>query len=179
MNSNLPDVAYQLNDFSALDDLVIWAKQSCTNIYQDSSSFREKMRSFLDQKATTKHFAGPLNQQVEFDPDIVLQVNLPVVIHIDLEDGCKAFLYLTDATTEFHIPERFAVTGNLEEDKRRRALVRGIADGIQHLSAVDWELAEYGGTTTKIDDDDKFWNEYWENVFERVDFEPIGTSRKN
>lgn len=176
MNSSLPKAMYRVNDSTELDDLVIWAKQSCSSTYQENPAFRKELCRFLKQNTTTRYFAGPLDHQIEIDPTEVAPTSFPVVIHIQLgpDTASKAFLYLTDNTTEFHLPERFAVTGDLDEDNRRRELIRGLAEGIEKLTGSDWKVAEYGGIATTIDDYDKFWTKYWENAFERVDYEYVG-----
>ena len=168
--------AYRVNDSTELDDLVIWAKQSCSNTYLKSPAFRNELRCFLEQTTTTEYFAGPLDCQAKFDPAEVVPASSPIIIHIllGLDVAFKSFLYLTESTTEFHLPENFVITGDLKEDKRRLALIRGLADGLQRLTELDWELAEYGGMTIAIENYDDFWGKYWENALGRVDHELIG-----
>ncbi len=173
MTSCVPKSDYRVRDANELDDLVLWSKSNCANKFLANVGFRIALRDFLNQFASTKYFAGPLDRQAEFDPAIIVPAGLPVIVHITFgrEEVDKAFLYLTDTTTEFHVSEKYCVTGNLVEDQSRRDRICGLADGLRSLMGAEWVFAEYGGITITIDTLNHFWAQYWENLFERVDFE--------
>ena len=173
---NLPQVTYRVIDSTELDDLVIWTKQSCLNNYLNNPVCREDLHRFLQRTTATKYFAGPVEHQTEFDPAGTVPADSSIVVHIQLgsDDTTKAFLYLNNSTIEFHIPESFLVTGVLKEDVRRYELIRELADGLRRSIGMDWQMAEYGGATTIIEDYDDFWSKYKENAFERIDYENVG-----
>lgn len=173
--SSLPGVAYRVIDTTELDDLVIWSMHDCGTNYLTSPALRADLNRSLTEMASVKCFSGPLDHQHEFDPTRPVALSLPIVFHILLgpNEKSKAFLYLTNAATELHIPENFLVTGLPETDRRRYDMVRQLADEVRKALGVSWQLAEFGGVESPIDDYGAFWEMYKEKVFERIDYEPL------
>lgn len=171
--SKSPSSTYRVFDSSELDDLTISIEKNCAADYLNNPGLRQKVSSLLGQLATAKYFAGPLDHQSEFVPDGTLPTDLPIIIHIKLGSNAasKAFLYLTDTTTELHIPESFLITGFPQQDDQRHALIRELADGLGDIFDFQWKSAEYGGISTPVDSYDEFWEKYKETIFGRVDYE--------
>jgi hypothetical protein len=164
---------YRIVNLLELDDLVIWAKQDCTTACQASLTLLQQLRELLQSAGATRCFVGPIEHQCEFDADGTLPVSSPIIFHLQLtaDTDRKAFLYLTDTTTEFHIPERFFVTGILSEDKLRHELIRNLTNDIGQLLQLQWQLAEYDGTTITVINYDDFWEAYHDQISDRVEYE--------
>ncbi len=171
----LPRVAYRLFDLTDLDDLVIWVKKGCSDLFVDSATFRNTLQEFLEPIATTTCYAGPMDHQLRFDMFETAPIGQPIIIHIQLSEdiASKAFLYLNDSTTELHIPESVFVTEKTAKDNQRFDQVHNLVDGLSRIFSFRWELAEYGGAKIKIDNCSDFWPEYRKSIFERIDYEDV------